>query len=158
VSQDIMEAKYGDFVFKVKKGYLYHSGECWVREDGGLLTVGITDFLQKTAGDVLELELPVLGAELAQGGDAGTIETKPDKIFATAPKLVITLISPVSGIIKEVNSDLEDNTVPINADPYGAGWLFKIVPSNWEAEKTTLMTAEEYFPVMEEKIVREMKK
>ncbi|OPX90793.1 MAG: glycine cleavage system protein H [Pelotomaculum sp. PtaB.Bin104] len=55
-------------------------------------------------------------------------------------------------------SDLVEHTPPLSADPFGTGWLFKIAPSNWEAEKTTLMTAEEYFPVMEEKIVRGMKK
>jgi len=158
MGQDMMEATHDKFVFKVKKGYLYHPAECWVREDGELLTVGITDFLQKTSGSILELELPVLGAEIAQGGNAGTIETKPNRAFKTSPKLVITIISPASGTIKEVNSDLEENTTPISADPFGAGWLFKIAPSNWEAEKTTLMTAEEYFPVMEKKIVREMKK
>ncbi|MDD3654057.1 MAG: hypothetical protein PHO01_07720 [Desulfotomaculaceae bacterium] len=158
MNQDIMEATHGDFVFKVKKGYLYHSAECWVREDGELLTVGITDFLLKTSGSILELELPVSGAEIAQDGDAGTMETKPNRTFKTSPKLVITIISPASGIIKEVNSDLEEHTAPISVDPFGAGWLFKIEPSNWEAERTRLMTAEEYFPVMEEKIMREMKK
>lgn len=158
MSQDIIEATHGDFVFKVKKGYLYHSGECWVREDGKLLTVGITDFLRKTSGSILELELPILGTEVAQGGEAGVIETKPNRVFKTSPKLVTTLISPASGTIKEVNSDLEEHTAPISADPFGAGWLFKIEPSNWEAEKTTLLHAKEYFPVMEEKIKKAMKK
>lgn len=149
MSQDIMEATYDKFVFRVKKGYLYHPGECWTREDGELITVGITDFLQKTAGDVAFLELPEAGAELAQGGKAGIIETI---------KTTVTLVSPAGGVIRELNDTLEENPQLINTDPYGEGWLFKLAPGNWETEKNDLIKAEEYFPVMKEKIEKELEK
>jgi len=149
VSQDMMEATHDKFVFKVKKGYLYHPDECWTKEDGGLVTVGITDFLQKTTGDVAFLELPEVGTEIFQGGKAGVIETI---------KATVNLISPVSGVVKELNGALEEDPQIINTDPYGAGWLFKLASSNWEAEKNALMKAEEYFPLMEEKIKKELGK
>lgn len=149
MSQDMLEAIHDKFVFKVKQGYLYHQDECWIKEDGELLTIGITDFMQKTAGDVAFLELPETGMEVAQGGKVGVIETI---------KTTVDLITPASGVIKEVNSVLEDDPQFVNSEPYEAGWLLKIAPSNWKTEKNTLMTAEEYFPVMEEKIVREMRK
>jgi len=148
MSKDMLEATYNRFVFKVKKGYLYHPDECWAKEDGGLITVGITDFLQKTNGSVLSLELPEVGAEVVQDGEADIIEAKDtNKTFKTAPKSTVTIISPASGIVKEVNVELEDNQHFINSDPYGAGWLFKLAPVNWEAEKNALMKAEEYFPL-----------
>lgn len=149
MSQDIMETTHDKFLFRVKKGYLYHPGECWIREDGDLITVGITDFLQKTAGDVAFLELPEAGTEVAQGGNAGIIETI---------KTTVTIISPAGGVIRELNDILEENPQLINNDPYGEGWLFKLAPNNWEAEKNNLIKAEEYFPVMEEKIKKELEK
>lgn len=149
MGQDIMETTHDKFVFRVKKGYLYHPGECWIREDGDLITVGITDFLQKTAGDVAFLELPEAGTEVAQGGNAGIIETI---------KTTVTIISPAGGVMRESNDILEENPQLINNDPYGEGWLFKLAPNNWEAEKNNLIEAEEYFPVMEEKINKELGK
>ena len=149
MSQDFMEATYDKFIFRVKKGYLYHSGECWAKEEGGLITVGLTDFLQKTAGDVAFLEAPEVGAEVVQGGEAGVIETI---------KTTVTLISPAGGVIREVNAALEDNPQLMNTDPYGEGWVFKLAPSDWEKDKKELMNDETYFPLMEEKIKKEMEK
>lgn len=149
MSQDFMEVTYDKFIFKVKKGYLYHSGECWAKEEGGLITVGLTDFLQKTAGDVAFLEAPEVGAEVAQGGEAGVIETI---------KTTVTLISPAGGVIREVNAALEDNPQLMNTDPYGEGWVFKLAPSGWEKDEKELMDADTYFPLMEEKIKKEMEK
>lgn len=149
MNQDFMEVTYDKFIFRVKRGYLYHSGECWAKEDGGLITVGLTDFLQKTAGDVAFWEAPEVGAEVAQGGDAGVIETI---------KTTIILTAPVGGVFREINAALEDNPQLINTDPYGEGWVFKLEPIDWEKDKATLMNAATYFPIMEEKIRKEMEK
>lgn len=149
MSQDFMEVTYDKFIFRVKKGYLYHSGECWAKEENGLVTVGLTDFLQKTAGDVAFLEPPEVGAEVAQGGEAGVIETI---------KTTVTLISPAGGVIREVNTALEDNPQLMNTDPYGEGWVFKLAPAGWEKDKKELMDDDTYFPIMEEKIKKEMEK
>lgn len=149
MSQDFMETTHDKFVFRIKKGYLYHPGECWIREDGDLITVGITDFLQKNSGDVAFLELPEAGTEVTQGGNAGIVETI---------KTTVTIISPAGGVIRELNTALEESPQLINNDPYGEGWLFNLAPANWEADRSNLMEAEKYFPVMEEKIKKVMEK
>jgi len=149
MSDDFLEVTHDKFLFKVKLGYLYHPEESWAKEERGLITVGVTDFFQKVAGDVAFIELPEIGAEVSRGGEVGVIETI---------KITVSPISPVSGIIKEVNSGLGDNPQWVNNDPYGEGWIFKVVPSDWEADKKELMGAETYFPRMEVKIQDEMAK
>jgi glycine cleavage system H protein len=149
VSSDFLEVTHGKFIFRVKKDYLYHPDECWVKKDGELVTVGVTDFFQKTIGDVIFIELPETGTEVTKGDEAGTIETI---------KVNVTVISPISGTIKEVNGGLGDNPQRVNNDPYGEGWLFKMAPSDWEADKKELMEAQVYFSRMEEKITKEMAK
>lgn len=124
----------------------------------GTANCRITDFLQTTLGDLDLLELPEVETEIEQGSKAGIIETVPNSVFKVAPKAITSLIAPASGVIKELNSALEDTPELINSDPFGAGWLYKLAPVNWEEEKKTLMSAEEYFPVMEEKIEREIRK
>lgn len=145
--EDFLEASYDKFTFRVEKGLLYHPEECWVQEESGGVTVGVTDFLQKTAGDVALLELPPAGADLIAGGPAGTLETI---------KATVTLISPLSGRIQEVNPALDDEPQLINTDPYGEGWVFKVQPADWAAERRSLWDAETYFRRMEEKIRQEM--
>jgi glycine cleavage system H protein len=149
VSNGFLEMTYDKFIFRVESTYLYHPDECWVKEDGELVTVGITDFFQKTVGDAIFIELPEIGTEITMGDETGMIETI---------KVNVPLISPVSGTIKEVNSGLGDNPQWVNADPYGEGWLFKVAPSNWAADKKGLTEARAYFSRMEEKIKREMAK
>lgn len=144
-----MEVTHDKFIFRVKSSYFYHPDECWAKEEGGLVTIGITDFFQKTVGDVIFIELPETGTKLTKGDEAGMIETI---------KVNVTLISPVSGAIKEVNSGLGDNPQWVNTEPYGEGWLFKMAPSDWEADKKELMEARVYFLRMEEKIKKEMAK
>ncbi|NPV89496.1 MAG: glycine cleavage system protein H [Firmicutes bacterium] len=144
-----MQFSYDKFTFTVKKGYFYHPNECWAKEENGLIVVGLSDFLQITAGDVAFLESPELGAEVKRGDSVGVIETI---------KTTVTLISPVSGTVKEVNEALEGDPQLINTDPYGEGWVLKIVPADWEADKKELMDAEAYFPIMEEKVKAQMEK
>jgi glycine cleavage system H protein len=149
MSDDFLEVTYDKFIFRVKVGYYYHAEECWANEEERRVTVGVTDFLQRTLGDVVFLQLPKVGEELTQGGYAGTIETI---------KTTISLFSPVAGRVLEVNGALLEDPQPINTDPYGEGWLFKAKPTDWETDKKTLNDAQAYFPKMEEKIRAEMSK
>ncbi len=149
MDDDFMEVTYDKFTFRVMKDYLYHPEECWAKEEGGLIKVGVTDYLQKIAGDVAFLELPEAGKEVSRDGGAGTMETI---------KTSIMLISPVGGIIKEVNGGLDENPQLVNTDPYGEGWLFKVEPGDWEGDKKLLMDAQTYFPRMKDKIKEEMSK
>lgn len=143
MGQDFMEFTYDKFTFKVDKNCMYNSNETWAREEDSLIIVGVTDFLQTNAGDVAFLEAPEVGAELAQGGEAGIIETI---------KTTVTLISPVSGVVEEINSNLENEPELINSDAYGEGWIMKIRPAAWEDEKGNLLTPDAYYPVMEVKV------
>ncbi len=149
MSSDFLETTRDKFIFRVKTSYLYDPDECWVKNDGGFVTVGVTDFFQRTVGDMIYIDLPEIGTKVAHGDEAGMIETI---------KVNVTVISPVSGTIKEVNEALKDNPQWVNSDPYGAGWLYKITPDDWEADKKKLMEARIYFSKMEEKIQIEMAK
>ncbi len=73
-------------------------------------------------------------------------------------KTTMTLLAPVSGVIKEVNGALEDEPQQINLEPYGEGWIYKIEPADLAGAKQALMDAKTYFPLMEEKIKQEMAK
>ena len=149
MNDDFMEVTYDKFTFRVMKDYLYHPEECWAKEEGGVIKVGVSDYLQKIAGDVAFVELPEAGEEVSREGGAGTLETI---------KTSIMLISPVGGKIQEVNGELDENPQLINTDPYGEGWLFKITPDDWEGDKKNLLDASAYFPRMEAKIREEMAK
>lgn len=149
MSAEFLEVTYDKFLFKVKLDYLYDPEESWAKEDGDLITVGVTDFFQKTAGDVAFIELPEIGTAVNRGDEVGVIETI---------KVTVSPISPVSGLIKEVNSGLGDNPQWVNNDPYGEGWLFKVVPKNWEADRKELLDEQTYFFRMEGKIKEEMAK
>jgi len=143
MGKDFVEVTYDKFTFKVDNSCFYHWGETWAREEDSLIVVGVTDFLQTNSGDVAFLEAPEVGAQLTQDGEAGIIETI---------KTTVTLISPVSGTVKEVNPSLEDEPQIINNDAYGEGWIMKIEPSKWEEEKGNLLSPEAYLPIMEDKI------
>lgn len=149
MSDSFIEVTYDKFIFKVERGSLYHPSECWARREGDLAVVGVTDFLQKTAGDVAFVELPEVGAQLSQNGEAGVVETI---------KTTLTLISPLSGEVQEINPLLDEEPQLLNADPFSSGWLFKLNPSRWEEESGHLMDAETYLPLMRKKIEQDLSK
>src|SRR6187397_1337097 len=88
----------------------------WVRLDGGEASVGITDFAQRQLGDVVFVELPMVGRQLKQGEVFGTIESV---------KAVSELFAPVSGEVTEVHSALVQHPETVNKDPHGA-WMIKV--------------------------------
>ena len=89
----------------------------WVKVEGNIATVGITDWAQGELGDIVFVELPEAGTEVTQMETFGTIE---------AVKAVSDLFSPVTGKVTEVNAALEDEPMLINRDPYGEGWMIKV--------------------------------
>lgn len=89
----------------------------WVRVEGNIATIGITDYAQGELGDIVFVELPSVGDDVTQMEPFGTIE---------AVKAVSDLFSPVTGKLVEVNSALEDDPMAINRDPYGDGWMIKV--------------------------------
>ena len=108
----------------------YHEEHSWARVDGAKVTVGMTDFFQKEAGDVVFVDLPEEEDEVEQGEVCGKIQSR---------KWIGKLIAPVSGEIVEINEDLEDDTSLINTDPYGEGWVLVIEASDLDSELENLI-------------------
>jgi glycine cleavage system H protein len=112
---------------------LYTKEHEWVKVEGDLGTVGITDFAQKQLGDVVFLELPEKGKKIKAHERFGTVESV---------KAVSELFSPVGGEIVEVNAGLVQKPETVNADPYGTGWMTRVKLD--PGEPRSLMTAEQY--------------
>lgn len=112
----------------------------WARQEGDLLVCGISDYAQDSLSDVVYMELPAVGDTFAQGEIFGVVESV---------KAASDLYMPVGGEIVEVNSTLEDSPELINEDPFGAGWMIKIQPSD-PAEWDTLLDVDAYKEVVAE--------
>jgi len=93
----------------------------WIKVDGDVITIGITDFAQKELGDIVYVEVDTLDETLKQEEVFGTVE---------AVKTVSDLFLPVDGEIIEFNESLEDEPEKVNTDPYGEGWMVKVKVSN----------------------------
>lgn len=107
----------------------------WVRvESDGAAVIGVTDFASEHLGDIVYVDLPEAGTELAQFGKLGEIESV---------KAVSDLNSPIGGKVLERNEALIDNPETVNEGPYEAGWLLKVAIAN-QAELDNLMSAEQY--------------
>jgi glycine cleavage system H protein len=112
----------------------YSKDHEWVRVDGGVAIVGITDHAQNQLGDVVYVELPKAGDEFGANEPFGSVESV---------KAVSEVFSPVSGEIVEVNSSLQDAPEKVNADPYGEGWMIRVKMSN-AGEVDSMLSAAEY--------------
>ena len=106
----------------------------WVRIEGKVATIGVTDYAQAELTDITFFELPEIGREVKQMEEIGVIETS---------KAVSEIYSPVSGKVIEVHAALDDTPETLNSDPYGEGWLVKIEISD-ENEVEQLMSADAY--------------
>ncbi|OQY27101.1 MAG: glycine cleavage system protein H [Candidatus Cloacimonetes bacterium 4572_55] len=116
------------------KGLYYSTDHEWVRMEGNIATIGITDFAQDELGDIVYVDIDSVEEDLSKGDTFGIIE---------AVKTVSDLYCPVSGKVIEKNELLEDTPERINEDPYGEGWLVKIELSD-KNELNGLLDAEGY--------------
>ena len=112
----------------------YSKDHEWVKVDGNIATIGISDFAQDQLGDIVFVDIQTEGEELAAGEVFGAIE---------AVKTVADALMPVSGKVIEVNADLEGAPESVNTDPYGAGWMIKVEMSD-PAELDNLLDAAGY--------------
>ena len=116
------------------KEFRYTKDHEWIKVEGNIGTVGITDYAQKQLGDIVYVELPEVDDEFSKGDEVATVES----VKAASPIFI-----PVSGKIVEVNEELEDSPELLNQDPHGKGWIFKVELSD-ESELDELLTAESY--------------
>lgn len=120
---------------KATANLLYSKEHEWVLQlDGNRVRIGISDFAQEALGDIVFVETPEVGAEIAANESVGTIESV---------KAVSEIYTPVSGTVVSTNGELEDAPETINEQPFEAGWLFEVEMSNPE-ELETLLNEDEY--------------
>jgi len=113
---------------------LYNREHAWVRVEGELATIGITDYAQESLGEILAIELPEIDAYLERDEPFGTIESA---------KGVFELISPVSGEVMNVNEDILDDIGIINSDPHDTGWMIVVGMKDLE-ELDDLLDSRDY--------------
>ncbi|KAL6279718.1 hypothetical protein ACE6H2_016599 [Prunus campanulata] len=124
----------------VLEGLKYASSHEWVKHEGSVATIGITDHAQDHLGEVVFVELPEAGRSVSAGASFGAVES----VKATSD-----VNSPISGDVVEVNSKLTESPGLINSSPYEDGWMIKIKPSN-PSEAESLLGAKEYTKFCEE--------
>jgi glycine cleavage system H protein len=112
----------------------YSKDHEWIRVNGDVGTIGITDHAQNSLGDVVYVELPKPGETFAAHESFGSVESV---------KAVSEIFTPISGEIVEVNESLQDEPEKVNTDPYGDGWMIRVRMSN-PGEVDSLLTAAEY--------------
>lgn len=123
----------------IKEGLLYSASHEWVKVEGNIAWIGISDHAQHALGSVVFIDLPKVGQSFKKGDAMGAVESV---------KAASDVYTPVSGKILQVNKDLESSPELLNDDPYGS-WIAKIELSN-EAELKNLLSPKDYAPYCEE--------
>lgn len=111
----------------------YASTHEWVKIEGDLVVTGISDHAQDALGDLVYVEMPEVGQQITAGEQAGVVESV---------KTASDIHAPVSGVVVEVNSALEDDPDFVNDEPYGKGWIYKIKPNNLDDVNALLSSAD----------------
>ena len=109
---------------------IYHEEDTWIKVEDDKVRIGMTDFFQKAAGDIVYVDLPFEGDDVQQGEPFGK---------AQSSKWIGKLIAPISGTIEEVNYELDSDSTIINKDPYGEAWVIVLAPSDLEGEREGLI-------------------
>jgi glycine cleavage system H protein len=143
---EYLRTTFDKFELQVRKGLYYTNDDLWVSLENGKARIGVSDYLQKTSGDVAFIEVAKPGSTVEKGKELGTLESA---------KTTVALLSPLSGTLDESNSKLTGSPELVNSDPYGEGWLVILTPHNLEYDLTSLLTADGYFKLMLEKLQRE---
>src|SRR5215218_8605677 len=112
----------------------YSKDHEWIRVDGNVGTIGITDYAQNSLGDVVYVELPKVGESFSAHEAFGSVESV---------KAVSEIFTPVGGEVTDVNESLQDESEKVNTDPYGEGWMIRLRMSN-PGEVDSLLSAAEY--------------
>ncbi|HDJ66921.1 MAG TPA: glycine cleavage system protein GcvH [Nitrososphaeria archaeon] len=126
--------------YEVPEGYLYTRDHEWIKVEGNVITIGVTDYGQKKLREVVYVELPTVGQRVEEGEAIATLES----VKASAE-----VYTPASGKVIEVNSKLVDSPELVNDDPYGEGWIAKIELEE-EREFEDLMEPDEYRKYLED--------
>ncbi len=148
-NEDFYQLKVLKWTFRVPKDLLYNENDCWAKIEDHKARVGITDFLQSMATDIIFVEFKDVGTEIEQLDEVASFESV---------KTILDLISPVSGVIVEVNEKLLERPELVNQDPYGEGWFAVLRLKNFESDQENLLDAQKYFEVLKRKVALEKEK
>lgn len=120
---------------EVPEGLYFNKEHEWAKVEGDIVICGITDFAQNSLHEITYVEITEVGSTLEAGEECGLVESM---------KASSDLYTPVAGEIVEVNGSLEDSPELVNQEPYGKGWMWKIKPSNLDADLAQLMDSKAY--------------
>lgn len=115
-------------------GLIFSKDHEWVKLDGEVATIGISDYAQSSLGDIVYVELPRIGATLQQFAGIGVVESV---------KAVSDIYTPLGGEVLEINAAIEADPSLVNRDPFGEGWFYKLKLGD-DAEKNNLMSGTDY--------------
>ena len=149
MSEEMLELTVDKFTFRVPKSLYFNDAGIWVRPEGSVARLGLSDFAQQRSGDMAFAEVKPVETLLKPGDEFASIETI---------KVNVILPSPIMGAIAEINRALEDAPELINQDPYGKGWLAVVELTDWEADKSKRLDADAYYALVKEQAEEEMKK
>jgi len=124
----------------VPAGLLYSKEHEWLKLDGDVATIGITDYAQGSLGDIVYVELPRVGAALTQSSSIGVVESV---------KAVSDIFTPVGGEVVEINAAIDGDPATVNRDPYGEGWFFKMQLAD-VSQTSELLSPEQYEQLIKE--------
>ncbi|VBB06449.1 dgc [Lucifera butyrica] len=132
------------FIFRIPPaGFYFTENDCWVQPVGNRARIGVTDYMQQSLSDIMFFTPPVVGADIEQFGEAGTLESG---------KAVFELVCPVSGKVIAVNTELLTSPELINDNPYEKGWIAELELANWTEEQDFLLNAEDYLKILKKKV------
>jgi glycine cleavage system H protein len=120
--------------YRIRKDLMYTLDDEWVKIEGDIAIIGVTDYAQKKLKNIISIELPEIGRRMSKREVVATIESV---------KAVADVYSPLTGTVIEINETLKDQPELINHDPYGKGWIIKIKIEN-PSEINMLLKPEEY--------------
>jgi glycine cleavage system H protein len=146
---EYIEVTVDKFIFRVATDRLYSPDGVWVQVDGNRVRVGLTDYLQQQNGDAAFIHVKPAGTVLTVGNELAELETI---------KANVSLYSPVSGTVVEVNPNLDLSPENINQEPYGKGWLAVIEAADWKIDQTKLLDPQAYLSMMRSQAEEELKK
>ena len=145
---DDLQLTVDKFIFRFPKGLRYSDAGLWIRQEDGLLRIGVSDFVQQKNGDVAFATLTSTGSVLDVGDEIASIETV---------KVILSLPSPAKGNVVIANPTLQESPELINQDPYGIGWLAVVQPEDLKRDLDRLMTAEAYSSLARQQAEAELK-
>ena len=149
MTEEMLELTIDKFTFRVPKDLYFNDAGVWVRLEGQRARLGLSDFAQQRSGDMAFAEVKPIETVLKPGDEFASVETI---------KVNISLPSPVTGTIVEVNTELQDAPELINQDPYGKGWLVVVELTDWDNDTRRLLDADAYYALIKRQAEEEVKK